>query len=198
MPTYKLPNGTILGQAQLQSQFPNTSWDWSLPVTNDLAGLVGLTIIPDPIPSAPTLADKQAALLARLEPQRLVRQNAGLPYTFAPAVVASDGVTVVAPAVTGTIQTRDQTLYPDVANINGETTAALILQSQGVTSAAISFRDQQNVTHAMTPAQIIAMGIAVSSFISATYAAKWNIQNQINALTEQTVDSFDITQGWPA
>jgi hypothetical protein len=152
----------------------------------------------------PTFAQQQAALLAALEPQRLVRQNAGLNYTFVaavPAVLASDGVTVVSPAVpavTGIIQTRDQTQYPDVMNITGETTAALILSGQGVTSAVIEFRDQQNATHLMTPNQVIAMGIAVSSFISSTYAAKWTIQAAINALTQQTISTFDITQGWPA
>jgi len=40
------------------------------------------------------------------------------------------------------------------------------------------------------------MGIAVTNFISSTYAAKWRIQNEINALTPQTIGNFDITQGW--
>jgi hypothetical protein len=62
----------------------------------------------------------------------------------------------------------------------------------------IEFRDQQNATHLMTPNEVIAMGIAVSSFISSTYTAKWNIQAVINALTPQTIGTFDITQGWPA
>jgi len=151
-----------------------------------------------------SFAQQQATLLAALEPQRLVRQNAGLSYPFVaavPAVMAPDGVTVITPAVpavVGTIQTRDQTQYPDILNITGETIAASILVGQGETNYLIYFRDQENVTHPMTPPQVLAMGMAVSSFISTTYAAKWIIQAQINALTPQTIDSFDITQGWPA
>jgi len=147
---------------------------------------------------------RQAALLNQLESARLARQNRGLVYTFAPAVpavMAADGITVVTPevpAVVGTIQTRDASQYLDIANINGEASSALILQGQGVTAAVLDFRDEQNVTHAMTPAQMIAMALAVSTFINATYLAKWALREQINNLTPDTIDAFDITQGWPA
>ena len=147
---------------------------------------------------------RQAVLYNQLEDARLARQNRGLVYAFVPAVpavLASDGVTVVTPAVPavlGTIQTRDATLYRDIANINGEASAALILEGQGVTAAVLDFRDEQNVTHVMTPAQMIAMGLAVSSFINATYLAKWALKEQISNLTPDTIDTFDITKGWPA
>src|ERR1700757_1670703 len=142
---------------------------------------------PDPAQMMPpNLVERQAALLAQLETQRLRIQNAGLTYPFAPAVpavFAADGVTVVTPAVpavTGTIQTRDPSLHPDIANINGEASAALIMLGQGETGAALDFRDQQNITHPMTPSQMIAMCMAVSTFINSTYVAKWTLQKQIN------------------
>jgi hypothetical protein len=152
--------------------------------------------------AANTFAQQQAALITALEPQRLIVQNVGFQYTFSPAIpatLAADGVTVITPtvpAVVGTIQTRDQTQYPDMNNITGLTTAAVILQEQGVTNVALSFRDAQNVTHPMTPAQMIALGMAVTNFISSTYQAKWRIHNVIASLTPQTIGSFDITQGW--
>lgn len=167
-------------------------------------------------------------LICSLEAQRLVCQNGGLSYTFTPAVQAVQGVTAVAavpavyatdgttiitpaipavvgvsavegvPAVIGTIQTRDQTQYPDIANINGSVTAALVLASQNVTSPVLTFRDQQNVNHTMTPAQMVAMGMAVSAFISNTYAHKWTLSGEISLLdTLEQAQQFDITSNWP-
>ena len=198
MTTYVNSDGVQLGAAQLPALFPNTSWEWGKPLPADLAAMLGLTLVADPPAPVPTLLQKQQALLDQLEPQRLVRQNAGLVYTFKTAVLASDSATVASPAIVGTIQTRDQTQFPDIANINGETTDALILQSFGITAAVLSFRVEENVTYPMTPTEMISMGLAVSAFISSTYAAKWAIQIQINNLTDANVDSFDITQGWPA
>lgn len=59
MPTYTTSEGATLNPSQLSSAFPNTSWDWSIPVTIELAAHLGLTIIPDPpavtSPSVPTV-----------------------------------------------------------------------------------------------------------------------------------------------
>ncbi len=156
----------------------------------------------DQAQSVTTFTQQQQALRDALEAQRLIMQYAGFPYTFSPeipATLADDGVTVISPAITavvGTIQTRDPPGYSDRININGLATEALILAGQGVTSPVQSFRDAQDVTHAMTPAQMQALGLAVGNFISATYRAKWKILDEIDALTPQTIGAFDITQGW--
>jgi hypothetical protein len=127
----------------------------------------------DPLPS------QRAALLARVAEMRGDMQRAGMAYVF------PDGQA-------GTIQLRDQ---QDIANVTGQTTAALVLQAQGVTEPVLSFRDEQNETHAMTPAQMIGMGMAVSAFITATYAAKWAHDNAIAQWNGAA--PYDIATGWP-
>jgi hypothetical protein len=129
-----------------------------------------------------SLASAQASMTASLETYRLIAQNAGLPYTF--------------PDGTGTIQTRDQTQYPDISNINGRVSEALILSLQNDTTTTINFRDEQNITHAMTAPQIIAMGTAVSQFVTNTYTTKWAKEVEISQLTEENYQSYDITEGW--
>ena len=130
------------------------------------------------------VATAQANLTASLENYRMAAQNAGHSYTF------PDGV--------GVIQTRDQTLYQDISNINGQVTAALILQSQNVTTPVLDFRDESNVTHYMTPAQVIDMGMAVSTFISELYLYKWNLATEIAAYTTmEQIEAFNPSSGWP-
>ncbi len=124
----------------------------------------------------------KANLLGALDVERISQQSVGLPYTF------SDG--------TGTIQTRDPMLYPDMLNVNGYASAAIILQGQSVAQMPVGFIDAANTVHAMTPSQAMAMGIAVTGFIGSLYTAKQTILAAINALTADTVAAFDITQGW--
>lgn len=186
MPTYELNDGsnTVLTAAQLKIQNPNSSWDWSIPLSVDMASHLNVIIIPDPVPTPPTLTIMQLALANSAENQRLFVQSQGVNYTF--------------PDSTGTIQTRDPNQYPDIANINGQATAALILQAQGITTAVMFFRDLQNVTHPLTPTQTIAMAMAVNKWVGDLYTYKWNMVSQIQALTTiETAQAFDVTQGWP-
>lgn len=129
------------------------------------------------------LETAKANMFASLEKYRLNVQNSGLTYKF------PDGI--------GTIQTRDPIQYPDIAIINGQATSALILAQQNVTTAFINFRDEENVTHSLTPTQTITMALAVSKFVSDTYAAKWAKQVEISNLTEENYQSYDMTAGWP-
>jgi hypothetical protein len=128
---------------------------------------------------AKLLADKRAALHDAVALQRQTVQEGGCAYRF------PDGLE-------GTIQTRTAL---DLGNITGQTLAAVILQAQGVTAAALGFRDEQNVTHAMTPAQMLDMGMASSSFVSMTYTAKWQHDAAIDAWHGDT--PYDIFTGWP-
>lgn len=133
----------------------------------------------DPVALA---AAKQAALDA-LEAQRVTVQNKGCLYGF--------------PDGQGHIQTRVDT--QDLLNINGQVTAALILKSQNQNGAVIPFRDAENVTHMLTPDQMVAAGMAAQAFVSSVYQAKWSKANDINALTSITaINSYNLTTGWPA
>jgi hypothetical protein len=121
----------------------------------------------------------RADLSATIKVERERRQQAGLSYLF------PDGAT-------GTIQTRDE---QDLLNINGQVTAALVLSAQGYTAPMLAFRDSENVTHAMTPAQMIAMGMAASQFVSATYAAKWAHDEAIKQW--DGIAAYNVATGWP-
>lgn len=190
MATYQLgstysQSGQIVSLMQLSALNPNTSWDWNVQLTADMASHLDVTIIPDPTPAAPTIAQLQTSLISATEDQRLTIQSAGLTYTFPDGVV-------------GVIQTRDPTTYPDISNINGQVTAALILEAQNVTTSSMFFRDLQNITHNMTPTQMVTMGMSVSKWIGNLYQYKWSLVNQIQALTTSSaIQAFDITQGWP-
>lgn len=119
------------------------------------------------------------ALHASIAAKRDDVQAAGLVYTF------PDGLQ-------GTIQLRDGR---DIANVNGQATAAIILQDRGVTAPVLGFRDEQNATHAMAPAEMIEMGMAVSAFLTQTYAAKWRHDGVIDAWDGSA--PYDISADWP-
>lgn len=136
----------------------------------------------------PTHADIDAARLSAsklllrdaVDAERARREAAGCPVEF------PDGA--------GVIQTRDAT---DFRNVTGQATAAIILQSQGVTSPVLSFRDAGNVDHAMTPAQMIGVAMAVQSWVADLYVKSRAIKAQIDAAPDQAaLDAIDITQGW--
>lgn len=121
------------------------------------------------------LHDQVAAIRRRLERQ-------GLSYAF------PDGITSI-------IQTRDDT---DIRNIQGNTTAAVVLQAQGIVDAVLTFRSADNINHALTPAEAIQMGMAVAARVSGLYAAKWTHDEAIDALdTVEACLAYDIHVGWP-
>lgn len=132
-----------------------------------------------PIP----LEDARAILHRRIAAERTQRERLGVPYVFPPAVA-------------GTIQTRDET---DTRNIQGVVTTAMILQTQGITDPVLEFRDADNVNHALTPSQAIAMGMAVSAHVNALYSAKWTHDAAIEQLADTAAcAAYDIEAGWPA
>lgn len=122
---------------------------------------------------------QRTMLLAEVAREREARQVKGKKYAF------PDGQL-------GTIQTRDDR---DLVNINGRVTAALVLQAQAVADPVLSFRDEENVTHVMTPVQMVAMGMAASAFVSETYTAKWAHDTAIAAW--DGAQPYDISSGWP-
>lgn len=125
------------------------------------------------------LQNKRLELLKLADDKRRKIQSLGYLYNF-PDQLA------------GIIQTRDQT--EDLTNVTAQTLAAIILQGQGVTDPVLSFRDTQNITHPLTPAQTIAMGMAVSQFINSIYAAKWAHDEAIKIW--DGISPYDIDSGW--
>ncbi|WP_420465629.1 DUF4376 domain-containing protein [Panacagrimonas sp.] len=131
----------------------------------------------------PILVEQARAILhEQVAAERLRLERLGVPYVF-PVDVA------------GTIQTRDDT---DTRNIQGVVTTAMILQAQGVTDPVLEFRTADNVNHALTPSQAIAMGMAVSAHVNALYSAKWTHDAAIEQLADTVAcAAYDTTTGWP-
>lgn len=123
-------------------------------------------------------AAKRLQLRDDINAERERREALGLLYQF------PDGMF-------GTIQMRNAT---DFRNIAGLTSAATILTLQGVTEPVLWFTDADNSRHALTPAEMLVLGIAVQQRISALYAAAAEIKT---ALLSADPDIFDITAGWP-
>jgi hypothetical protein len=63
-------------------------------------------------------------------------------------------------------------------------------------SETISFRDAENVTHDLSPSDVVSMGLAVSAFISGHYATAWGHKDAMSTLTGQALADYDITTGW--
>lgn len=103
------------------------------------------------------------------------KELAGVPYIFPGGI-------------SGTIQTRDA---DDFRNINATATNGLIKKG---TDAKLPFRDQENRNYELTPEEGIALGEAVAAYIGEIAVASWAHKD---ALTEENIDTYDITTGWP-
>jgi hypothetical protein len=106
---------------------------------------------------------------------------AGVPYDF--------------PDGGGTIQTRDMT---DARNIQTSVISALILQAAGETKPVLVFRDMEDVSHSMTPAQVLEMGLYVAQYGQAIYSASWQLRDMAKTMTAEEIAAFDVASGWPA
>jgi hypothetical protein len=212
-------NGSVVDYESLRAAFPNNFIAAS--PTAAYLGDLGVDLVVETF--APVITDLQLALRAGVEKDAhgvwvyawqvvprfansadqlkyqtalLVHRRADLHEAVAAKrqAVQETGCTYTFPeGLRGTIQTRDDR---DLANITGQTMAAMILQARAVTSPVLSFRDEQNVTHMMTPSQMIDMGMASSAFISASYTAKWVHDEAIDEWDGAT--PYDMLSGWPA
>lgn len=71
------------------------------------------------------------------------------------------------------VQGRDK----DTRNVQGLVTAATLRLSSGDTTTLTPFRDGNNVTHQLLPAQVVEMWQKSAAYVSAVYAASWAIKD---------------------
>lgn len=116
------------------------------------------------------------AVKRRLAAKRIDVQGMGMTYTF------PDGTT-------GTVQTRNAI---DVINITGQAVGAMALSMQGDTTTLLPFRDAENVTHELTPLQMVQMAMAALNFVSATYLKKWELENKLDELTANEASGEEL------
>lgn len=95
------------------------------------------------------------------------------------------------------VQTRGEA---DFLNISGLHQMADKLDRQGVTDAVLQFRDTNDVTHSLTPQEMMALGDAAFLHKSAHYAAAWALKDAIDAAEDvagvEAVDIYDDA-AWP-
>lgn len=125
-----------------------------------------------------------AVVRRKIAAKRADIQHAGMPFEF--------------PDGKGTVQTRNEV---DIINILGQAVVAMSCSVTGETAGLIPFRDAENVTHDMTPAQLLQMAMAALAFVSDTYAKKWRIEKQFdelvdNGATDEEIMNFDFSTGW--
>lgn len=104
---------------------------------------------------------------------------AGIPYQF------PDGL--------GTIQTRDTV---DIRNIQTNVITAMILQAAGEINPVMAFRDMEDALHAMTPAQMVQMGLYTAQVGQMIYAASWQLKATAAGMTVEQIKEFDVVANW--
>jgi len=133
--------------------------------------------------SSTTLADCIAAKQAEVDILREAKIADGVPYTFPDNVV-------------GVIQTRDSV---DIRNIETNIMSATIAVMNNMLDLPMVFRDEANIIHEMTPAQMITMGTAAVQRGQNIYKNSWAHKDAIKLLTtKEEIEAYDITTGWPA
>lgn len=145
-----------------------------------------------PVPPPPSAEVVAGELLDRVEFERDKRVAAGVSYTF------PDGVS-------GTIQTRDE---KDFRNINGVAARGLALVVRADVETTLIFRDKENVDHALTGDQAVALGEAVHARVEDIYKVAWSHKTAIQAILgddtlaeaekRAALSGYDLTIGWPA
>lgn len=146
--------------------------------------IVTWPVMPDAIqlPKIDTQSDAEAVRRS-LAAKRIDMQGIGMTYIF------PDGLT-------GTVQTRNAI---DVINITGQAVGAMALSMQGDTTTLMPFRDAENVTHELTPLQMVQMAMAALNFVSATYLKKWELEGELDELAANDATGEElaaVVEGW--
>lgn len=124
------------------------------------------------------LDDAKAAAWQRIKDQRDERQRGLMPYTYPSGVTHHNEMT-------------DKV----IRDLSASTTAALSLVSQGVTSPAMPWTTHENVTHMLTPAQMVAFGLAATQWHSAIHLQSQTIRAAIS--DAEDVAAVVAAAQWP-
>lgn len=109
------------------------------------------------------LEDVRTLAWQRIKDQRDERQRGLMPYTYPSGVEHHNEMT-------------DKVMR----DLSASTTAALALASQGVTAAVMPWTVHENVTHALTPAQMVAFGLTATQWHSAIHVQSQTIRTAIS------------------
>ena len=125
-----------------------------------------------------SLAEVKALAWQRIKGQRDELQRGLMPYTYPNGDTHHNEMT-------------DKV----IRDLSASTAAALALASQGVSAAVMPWTTHENVTHALTPAQMAALGLTATQWHSAIHMTSQAIRPQIDAA--ETVASVVAAAKWP-
>ncbi len=111
-----------------------------------------------------TLEDVRTLAWQRIKDERDERQRGLMPYTYPSGDTHHNEMTEKV-----------------IRDLSASTTAALALASQGVTGAVMPWTTHENVTHMLTPAQMITFGLTATQWHSAIHVQSQMIRAAINS-----------------
>lgn len=109
------------------------------------------------------LEDVRALAWQRIKDERDARQRGLMPYTYPSGDTHHNEMTEKV-----------------LRDLNGQATGALILSGMGVTDPVMPWTTHENVTHYLTPAQMLAFSMAALQWHSAIHVQSQTIRTAIN------------------
>jgi hypothetical protein len=124
------------------------------------------------------LEDVRTLAWQRIKDQRDERQRGLMPYTYPSGA-----------------EHHNEMTEKVLRDLNGQATGALILSSMGVTNPVMPWTTHENVTHDLTPAQMLAFSMAALQWHSAIHVQSQTIRAAINAA--EGVQDVIAAAVWP-
>ena len=124
------------------------------------------------------LEDVRALAWQRIKDERDERQCGLMPYTYPSGDTHHNEMTEKV-----------------LRDVNGQATGALILSSIGVTDPAMPWTVHENITHYLTPAQMLAFSMAALQWHSALHVHSQTLRGAINGAA--TVPDVVAAAVWP-
>jgi hypothetical protein len=78
----------------------------------------------------------------------------------------------------------------DLRNIQAVTTTAQVVA--GTPDALLKFRDANDVTHNLSPEEVIALGLIVQAHVQSFYEKAWALKDSIDSMTSVELDAIDV------
>lgn len=79
----------------------------------------------------------------------------------------------------------------DLRNIQAVTTTAQVVA--GTPNAVLKFRDANDVTHNLSPEEVITLGLIVQAHVQSFYEKAWTLKDSIDSMTSVELDQLDVT-----
>ena len=124
------------------------------------------------------LEDVRALAWHRIKDERDEQQRGLMPYTYPSGDTHHNEMTEKV-----------------LRDINGQATGALILSSMGVTDPVMPWTTHENITHYLTPAQMLAFSMAALQWHSAIHVQSQTIRASIESAA--TVEGVIAVAEWP-